>query len=93
MGFFLFCFMALGFWPLYLGRVSVQSALMVPWECATFFVLVQYLNPPPKSRPLVWLLLLAALTAAGFYIYLAWPLVAGMVALALLFHSSESLEN
>ncbi len=88
-GFFLFCFMALGFWPLYLGRISVQSALMVPWECLTLFALVHYLNSPPKSASPFSLLLLSALTAVGFYIYLAWPVVAGMVALSLLLRSNE----
>jgi hypothetical protein len=89
-GFIFLCFMALGFWPLYSGRISVQSALMVPWECAVFFVLIHYLSPQPKPTPIPSLLFLSALTALGFYVYLAWPLVATMVALALLFHSHRT---
>jgi tetratricopeptide (TPR) repeat protein len=89
-GFILFCFMALGFWPLYLGRISIQSALMAPWECATFFALIHYLSLPANALRTRSLIFLSVLTAMGFYIYLAWPLVAAMVTLALLFRPSES---
>ena len=88
--FILFCFMALGFWPLYLGRISIQSALMVPWECATFVALIHYLSFPPESGRVSALLFLSSLTAMGFYIYIAWPLVALTVALGLLFRFNES---
>jgi tetratricopeptide (TPR) repeat protein len=86
-GFVFLCFMALGFWPLYLGRISIQSALMIPWECAVFFVLIHYLSLPPERGSIPSLLFLSVLTALGFYVYLAWPLVAAMVVLALLFRS------
>ncbi len=86
LAFLVFCFMGLGYWPLYLGRISVQSALMVPWEWLVFWLLAQvFLNPKPHS--LLPILLLSIFTALGFYIYLAWPLVAFMVFVALLFQT------
>jgi hypothetical protein len=36
--FLVLCLMGLAYWPLYLGRISVQSALMVPWEWLVFFL-------------------------------------------------------
>jgi len=86
MGFMILGLTGLSFWPLYLGRVSVQSALMVPWEWMVLLVLAYALSPKKASR-LPSLLLLSVLTALGFYLYLAWPLVAFMVLLAVLFQA------
>ena len=86
MGFLVLSLMGLGFWPLYLGRISVQSALMVPWEWMVFLVLIKTLSLSKNSR-MPFLFLLSFLTALGFYIYLAWPLVAFMVLVGLLFQT------
>lgn len=79
------CLMGLSYWPLYLGRVSVQSALMVPWEWLVFLLIAYALDPTKKSS-LPRIIGLSIASALGFYIYLAWPLVAFMVLIAILFH-------
>ncbi len=90
------CFMAFGFWPLFMGRLSIQSILMVLWECLTFYALGIYQESPRKvtakpesppwfGNPTPRLLVLAFFTGAGFYIYLAWPVVALMIFTAIAF--------
>ncbi len=88
LGFMVLGLMGLSFWPLYQGRISVQSALMVPWEWLVFLVLAHTLSQNKAAR-FPSLLLLSVLTAFGFYLYLAWPLVAFMVLAALLFQSGK----
>ncbi len=76
------CWMAFGFWPLYLGRFSNQASFFVFWECLVLAVLMSCLgdlsgDAPPKSR---WRWgILALWTGLGFYTYLAWPMVAFLV--------------
>ncbi len=87
------CWMAFAFWPLYIGRFSVQSILMVLWECLSFGALAACLAPPQgkgNPKPLIGL---ALLTGTGFYIYLAWPIVAVMIATALFFNPNRSPEE
>ena len=61
---------------------------MVPWEWLVFLVLAHTLSQNKAAR-FPSLLLLPVLTAFGFYLYLAWPLVAFMVLAALLFQSGK----
>jgi 4-amino-4-deoxy-L-arabinose transferase-like glycosyltransferase len=89
-GFIAACWMALGFWPLYMGRFSVQSILMVLWECLALLALASCLSLSPKApdkKPFLWL---AFLTGTGFYIYLAWPMVAALVSAALLLNPGQT---
>lgn len=79
------CWMAFGFWPLYLGRFSHQAVFFVFWECLSAFVLLWCLDSSAKERARDnrwrWL---AFLTGLGFYTYLAWPLVAFIICMATL---------
>ena len=91
LAFLVLCWMSLSFWPLYMGRFSTQCVFLVFWECITFFALAKYLanqNSPSAPKNILGL---ALLTGTGFYTYLAWPLVALMVGLTLLFYGRQTL--
>src|SRR5579872_6433426 len=93
LAFLIFCWMSLSFWPLYMGRFSTQCVFLVFWECLTFFALAKYLTQQksPSASKNIWIL--AFLTGTGFYTYLAWPLVALMVGLTLLFYGRQSISQ
>ena len=78
--------MALSFWPLYMGRFGTQNILMVLWEFLALGALARCLDAPKGDPGFGRLLLLAAVTGIGFYIYLGWPVVALAVVLALFFN-------
>ena len=82
--------MAVAFWPLYMGRFSVQSILMVLWECLAYWALADYLQTDRGTAKTRKLLLLAVVNGFGFYTYLDWPVVSGMLVLAVLFNPQES---
>lgn len=85
LSFYTTCWMAFGFWPLYLGRFSHQAIFFLFWECGVLTVLFKCLdlsNEDPASKG--WWRGLAIMTGLGFYTYLAWPMVAFMVFLAFL---------
>ena len=75
-GFLACAWMALAFWPLLWGRFSVAGILMVLWEVLVFWALANYLGATEKPAQWRRLLFLGLLTGIGFYIYLAWPIVA-----------------
>ena len=83
--FYAFCWMAFGFWPLYLGRFSHQAVFFVFWECLSAFVLLRCLDSSAGDAALEsrwrWL---AFLTGLGFYTYLAWPMAAFIICAACL---------
>jgi hypothetical protein len=82
--FFVLFFMASGFWPLYLGRLSIHGGFFLAAELLLFLSLAFYLESPEKERT-QRLAALTLITGLGFYTYLAWPLVAAWVGLILLF--------
>lgn len=91
-GRFLFtALLALGFWPLYLGRFSVQSVLVVLLELWSFGLLGRYLVEKDLKTKLAKTLVLGVSVGVGFYSYLAWPLVALFVLLVLVTDPSLSL--
>jgi hypothetical protein len=82
--FFVLFFMASGFWPLYLGRLSIHGGFFLAAEFLLFGSLAFYLESPEKKRT-PRLAALTLITGLGFYTYLAWPLVAAWIGLVLLF--------
>jgi hypothetical protein len=82
---------ALGFWPVYMGRFSVQSILFLLWELLTATLLFWYLDKTNRRPKIIKALVLGLAAGAGLYIYLAWPLVILAVGLALLADDSYSI--
>ena len=81
--------MASGFWPLYLGRLSIHGGFFLAVELLALLSLALYLKGPASQK--TWrLAALTLVTGLGFYTYLAWPLVAAWIGLVLLF---EPLKN
>ncbi len=87
--FFVLVFMASGFWPLYLGRLSIHGGFFLAVEFLVFWSLTLYLKSPAPQKN-QRLAVLALVTGLGFYTYLAWPLVAAWIGLVLLW---EPLKN
>lgn len=70
-------FLALGFWPVFVGRFGNQQVLTLLWECLWLGALGRFAKSPPVPGPKAWeALLLGAVTALGFYIYISWVAVA-----------------
>ncbi|MGH7740040.1 MAG: hypothetical protein ACREL1_07825, partial [bacterium] len=81
--FFLLFFMAFGFWPLYLGRLSILGGYSLCVEIAALALLASYLEAPPAKRS-IQLFTLTVLSGLGFYTYFTWPLVAALLGFSLL---------
>ena len=75
--------MAFSFWPVYMGRFSIPSILMLFWECLVFLILADFIFSVKKFPGTPKIFLLAAATGIGFYTYTAWPLVATLVGLTI----------
>ena len=73
--------MATGFWPLYLGRLSIQGGFLVFVELLCLGLLARALEEPPARRK--WISFLTLSSGLGFYTYLAWPLAAFFLLAAL----------
>ena len=83
LSFLVLAFAALGYWPLFLGRISTQAVFMVVWECLVLGCLGRYLHGDPKEKgKALWILALAA--GLGFYTYLPWAAIDLAVGLALI---------
>jgi len=89
-GIFAAGWMAFGFWPLYMGRFSVQSILMVFWECMVFFALALLLSSENEKKENKALFGLVLLAGTGFYVYLAWPMVALLTGGAVLLNPAQT---
>ncbi|HUO57021.1 MAG TPA: hypothetical protein VMV05_02490 [bacterium] len=81
--------LAVSFWPAYIGRFSVQSVLLLPWELLALGLLLRALLAKDGITRLGWVAALGAAAGAGFYIYLAWPLVAFVLGLVILTENSR----
>lgn len=81
--FFLLFFMAFGFWPLYLGRLSILGGCSLCLELLALALLAFYLEAPRDKR-FIPLLSLTVLSGLGFYTYFTWPLVAALLGFTLL---------
>jgi hypothetical protein len=79
-----FCFLftallAVGFWPLYVARFSVQGGFLVFWECLTFWAGAAFWKRPERGTALV----LGLLSGGGFYTFPSWAVVAFLLTLLL----------
>lgn len=79
------CLMGFTFWPLYVGRFSLMTGLVLLAECLVLGLLARFwaMSPAAVSKKNASLLGLA--TGLGFYTYLHWPVLAAMVFLTLVF--------
>ncbi len=73
-------FLALSYWPLYLGRLCLQGVLMPPWELFTFFCLGKFLGTS-DSRKSGWAFGLGLCTGLHSLIFVTWPVVMAAVAI------------
>lgn len=67
--------LAVGFWPVFLGRFSHNAVLMVFWESLAFWLLAKYTKAKLTRNRIIFALALGVCLGAGFYTYYAWPLV------------------
>ena len=70
-------FLALGFWPLFVGRFGNQQVLTLLWECLWLWALGGFWRSLEKKQ-VSWRepVVLGLVTALGFYIYISWVAVA-----------------
>lgn len=79
------CLMGFTFWPLYVGRFSLMTGLVLLAECLVLGLLARFWATPPAAVSRKTVSLLGLATGLGFYTYLHWPVMAAMVFLTLLF--------
>ena len=87
MGFLVLFLAGTSFWPLYLGRLSVEGGFLFFGELICLLALMDYCGRSGKKGEGFRLFVLNLITGLGFYTYLAWPLVAMAAAAALLFRT------
>jgi hypothetical protein len=68
--------LAFSFWPLYLGRVSDQTGLVLLAECAFALMLGLFLRATTPRARQGWALACGLSAGAGFYIFISWATVA-----------------
>ncbi len=77
-------FLALGFWPAFVGRFGNQQVLTLLWECLWLWSLASWARDVSSSHPGYGkAALLGWVTALGFYIYISWVTVAFLTVLTL----------
>ncbi len=84
--------MAFSFWPLFTGRFSLMSALILPWECLAFYLTGKFLKASGSPRSLPWAFGLGSVVGLGFYTGLHWIAIAGLLA-GTFFLSFKKLKN
>jgi 4-amino-4-deoxy-L-arabinose transferase-like glycosyltransferase len=73
------------FWPLYVGRFSLMTGLVLLAECLVLGLLARFWKTPPVAASKKTALILGLVTGLGFYTYLHWPVLAAMVFVTFLF--------
>lgn len=68
-----------GYWPLYVGRFSLMTGLVLLLECLTLGLLTRYLSEKEPARKISQAAALGAMVGVGFYSYLHWPFLAAVV--------------
>ena len=68
--------LAFSFWPLYLGRISDQTGLVLLAECAFALLLGLFLRASTPGARQGWALACGLAAGAGFYIFISWTTVA-----------------
>lgn len=76
-------FLALAFWPLFVGRFADQMVMVLLWECAYFGFLGLYIKK--GARSLGGAFLMGAASVSGLYIFISCGPVGVFGALTLLF--------
>lgn len=79
--------MAFGFWPLFLGRFSFMTGMVLLAECLAFFLLGKYLKASSLPEKKGWASVLGLLLGLGFFIHLHWPVIAALIGGILLYDS------
>ncbi len=77
------------FWPLYVGRFSLMTGLVLLFECLTLGLLARFLTRTEPARKPGLAAALGAMTGLGFYTYLHWPVLAAAVGATLIFWAAN----
>jgi tetratricopeptide (TPR) repeat protein len=80
-------FMALvsfGFWPLYVGRICLPENIIFFWQVVDYFFLAVFLKHRGKSGDWIYSLILGVTTGFGFFVAVAWPVMALSISLLFL---------
>lgn len=82
--------MALSFWPLYTGRFCMYMVVFLVWEALTFVLFLWLVQEKDRKTGKIKALLLGLSLGAGFWVAIAWPVVAGVVLVAVGWHFKDS---
>ena len=74
-------FWAVSFWPLYLGRFSVQGGFLAGWMALTFYCLGIFLRAEGEKARLKSSWILGFCAGVGFYTFTSWSIVAFILTL------------
>src|SRR5579859_4271019 len=85
MSFLLAGLFGFSFWPVYVGRFSLMTGLVLLVECLVLGALARCLSETSSNRLFWKAVFLGALLGLGFYTYLHWPVLAVLVGLTFLF--------
>jgi 4-amino-4-deoxy-L-arabinose transferase-like glycosyltransferase len=91
--FFCGTLLALGFWPLYTGRLGVMTGLVLLVECLALGCLGHFLRRKEGGEGNKEALTLGAVTGLGFYTYLHWPVMAAAIAIPVFFFFRREAQN
>ena len=83
--FLFFVLMAFSFWPLYMGETCSFVAPFVFWEFLVFFLLALLFKKGSSGGGKYLLIMLSLCVALGFWIGIAWPVVAVVAVFSTLF--------
>ncbi len=68
--------LAMGFWPVFLGRFSHNAVLMILWEGVALWLLAKFSKADPSRNLTGSVIVLGLCMGLGFYTYFGWALVA-----------------
>ncbi len=72
---------AVSFWPLYVGRFSVQGGFLIFWACLTFYWLGIFWQARKENSKLKSAFFLGLVSGCGFYTFTSWAIMAFLLTL------------
>ncbi len=64
------------FWPLYVGRICLPENIVVFWQVVSFLLLALFWRRQDESNNWIWALMVGLAVGFGFFVAVAWPVMA-----------------